>query len=74
VEFHALLKTALIRMPPKKYAPKRGSGYGGGVFIDLTAIYHIFRKNQQFRRRINALDAHKMAYPLTRAHKFFVSG
>jgi hypothetical protein len=35
-------------LPPKKYAPDPGSGYGGGVFIDLTAIYHIFRKNQRF--------------------------
>jgi hypothetical protein len=35
-------------LPPKKYAPDPGSGYGGVVFIDLTAIYHIFRKNQWF--------------------------
>jgi hypothetical protein len=60
--------------PPKKYAPKRGSGYGGGVFIDLTAIYHIFRKNQRFSRQINALDGHKMACPLTGRRKFFVIG
>jgi hypothetical protein len=63
-----------VGFPPKKYAPKRGSGYGGGVFIDLTAIYHIFRKNQRFSRQINALDGHKMADQLTGANKFFVSG
>jgi hypothetical protein len=59
---------------PKKYAPDPGSGYGDGVFIDLTAIYHIFRKNQWFRRRINALRRDKMALASTPARKFCVIG
>jgi hypothetical protein len=68
------LKPPWPGLPPKKYAPKGGSGYGGVVFIDFMGIYHIFRKNQRFSREINALDGHKMACPLTGRRKFFVIG
>jgi hypothetical protein len=46
-----------VGFPPKKYAPKQGSGYAAGFSSDLSAIYHIFRKNQRFSRRINALPS-----------------